>query len=120
METSNTDLQTALTHIEGVVAKATAHVENGDLVDLAGLDVGVKDVCDRILTLSMAEAAPFREGLARLAENLDHLKELLQKAQAGVKEQLEGLNVRQKAVKAYQTTSAQRNTVTADDAEDKG
>lgn len=95
-----------LTQIRSFIGTAKAHLAEGGEVDMTGLDGKVRELCDRVLDMPKPEADAYATEMEALVEELDALKIGMVSAQAEVRRQIEGLNLRQKAVKAYATSEA--------------
>ena len=88
------------------IGKAKAHVAEGADVDLAGLDEHVQLLCERILELPASEATEYRKYLQDISDELGELKTGLLSAQDSIRGQIQELNARHKAAKAYKTGKA--------------
>lgn len=95
-----------LTQIRSFIATAKAHLAGGGDVDMTGLDGKVRELCDRVLDMPKPEADAYAVEMEALVEELDALKIDMVTAQAGLRQQIEGLNLRHKAAKAYTTSEA--------------
>lgn len=95
-----------LVQIRGFIATAKAHLADGGEVDMTGLDGKVRELCDRVLDMPKPEADAYTVEMEALVDELDTLKTDMVTAQAEVQRQIEGLNLRQKAAKAYTTSEA--------------
>jgi len=69
--------QARLAEITGAVAAARRALAEGALVDVAGLDAAVSEICDAAEALPAAERRPFADELIRLAEALDALADAI-------------------------------------------
>lgn len=88
------------------IATTREHVEEGGEVDLDGLDEKVRELCEAVLDMPKPEADTYAEELQTMAEDLTLLKASMEKAQKEVRQQVEALNLRHKAAKAYKTSEA--------------
>lgn len=95
-----------LTQIRSFIGTAKTHLAEGGDVDMTGLDGKVRELCDRVLDMPKPEADAYAVEMDALVEELDTLKLDMVSAQAGLRQQIEGLNLRHKAVKAYTTNEA--------------
>lgn len=95
-----------LEQIRSFVAVAQEHVREGGDANLEGLDEKVKDLCEAVLDMPKPEADKYTDALQVLAEDLTQLKAGMEQSQMEVRQQLDSLNMRHKAVKAYTTTDA--------------
>lgn len=90
--------------INRFLADAREKTGQGDMVDLQGLEEKIRRLCEVILTLQPGEARPYRETLSEIAGELEALRGELEAQQGEVRSQLEGLNLRHKAAKAYKSS----------------
>jgi hypothetical protein len=65
--------QQRLAEVAEAVAEARRALAQGALVDIAGLDAAVSEICDAAQALPAEERRSFAGDLARLAEALDQL-----------------------------------------------
>jgi len=66
-------LQARLADVAAAVAEARRAVDEGAIVDVAGLDAAVSGICDAAPGLDAAERPGFARDLAALADALDDL-----------------------------------------------
>lgn len=95
-----------LQQIRSFIAVSKEHVAAGGEVELSGLDDKVKELCEAVLDMPKAEADKYTAALQELADDLTRLKTDMETVQKDVRQQLDALNLRQKAAKAYTTTEA--------------
>ena len=105
-EAEATTPQELLQQIHAFIAVTREHVGTDAEVDLSGLDDKVQQLCEAVLDMPKPEADQYTDALQTLAEELTVLKSGMEQAQTGVREQIDALNLRHKAVKAYKTTEA--------------
>lgn len=98
--------QELLQHIRSFVSVTKGHIGSGGEIDLSGLDVKVQELCEAVLDMPKHEADAYQQSLSELVAELDELKATMVAAQTEVRDQLNALNMRQKAVKAYKTNEA--------------
>lgn len=98
------DARQLVAEISTYIAQAKAALEKGVLIDLAGLDSQIRLLCEEIIRMPVGESRPFREVLAELSDELGLLRDALGAARSDVQDQLEALNMRQKAAHAYKKT----------------
>lgn len=106
MTDNPTGAQELLQQIRSFIAVTKQHVGTGGDADLAGLDDKVKELCEAVLDMPKPEADSYRPELEALTEELTELKAGMVNAQSEVREQIDALNLRHKAAKAYKTTEA--------------
>lgn len=102
--TDNATPKELLEQIRSFIAVSKEHVAAGGEVELSGLDDKVKELCEAVLDMSKSEADTYTDALQELSGELNTLKADMERVQKEVREQLDGLNLRQKAAKAYKTT----------------
>lgn len=110
--------QTPRELLEGImafIATTREHVEQGGEVDLDGLDEKVRELCEAVLDMPKPEADSYADELHRMGEELTLLKADMEKAQKEVREQVDALNLRHKAAKAYKITEATKPANTKKD-----
>lgn len=95
--------QDLLAQIHAFVETTRNHIATGGEVDLEGLDAKVQELCEMVLDMPKAQADEYRQPLTDLATELTELKQGMEAVQNDVREQLNELNVRHKAAKAYKT-----------------
>lgn len=98
--------QELLAQIEAFIEITRTHIRDGGEVDLAGLDSKVQELCEQVLDMPKAQADEYQKPLADLAAELTELKASMAAAQNDVQDQLNALNMRHKAAKAYKTSEA--------------
>lgn len=98
--------QEMLQHIRSFIGVTKTHIGSGGEIDLSGLEVKVQELCEAVLDMPKHEADAYRQSLAELVAELDGLKAQMMAAQAELRNQLNTLNMQQKAVKAYKTNEA--------------
>lgn len=96
--------QELLETIRQFVETAKAHVAEGGEAELTGLDAKVQELCEAVLDMPKSEADNYSKPLQQLAEDLTVLKVEMETTQAEIRQQLDALNLRHKAAKAYKTT----------------
>ena len=90
-----------LDRLMGALARARADVEAGRLVDLDGLDAGVKDLCARVGALSIEEARGLRARMVALTDDFGHLARAIETRLAALKRELGDTADRRQAADAY-------------------
>lgn len=90
--------------IRSFVQESQRYLDEGNHVELEGLDAKVKELCQTIATLPPAEAKAFAEHLQQLLDEINGLAERLVKQRDEIKQSLGALNLHQKANVAYKTS----------------
>ncbi|MCH2546991.1 MAG: hypothetical protein MK052_05225 [Alphaproteobacteria bacterium] len=103
---NNADASELLKQIRSFIDTTHTHLEQGGEVDLAGLDEKVQELCEAVLDMPKAQADAYNQPLADLATDLTTLRDNMQVVKTDVREQLDALNTRQKAAKAYKTNES--------------
>ncbi len=88
-----------ITYIE----KAERLLKAGHMTELAGLNDAVDRLCARVLSLKPEISREYAPELEHLNTRLDDLQRAMVGAQKQIEENLEALNKRQRATKAYLT-----------------
>ena len=70
-----------LDRVSKVINEADTQIRQGTMIDLAGLDTDISNLCDRVLTLPPPEAASIKPVLQTMIERLDSLQAALQEFQ---------------------------------------
>lgn len=83
------------------VVAAEGLLRAGDTVRLAGLDAVVDVLCQRVVAMPIAAAKTFAPELDRLNARLTQLAAAIEAAKAELGEDMEALDKRQRAAKAY-------------------
>ncbi|MEE9139576.1 MAG: hypothetical protein V3U18_02245 [Alphaproteobacteria bacterium] len=99
--TAEKELKRRLEQASAVIAAARQTLAEGTLVDLAGLEGEVNDVCGKITELPPEDGGTLKSSLVSLAGDLDLLTEELKAAHEKVAGEIEGTSARQQAAKAY-------------------
>ena len=84
-------------------------LESGDYVALTDLNDWMKELCDCIGKLPVAEAQLYMQELTDLMEALDDLKAVMETHKSRLNDQMNGLEQSKKAAKAYQKSSHMGN-----------
>lgn len=87
--------------LDQYITAADAMLEEGNMIDLAGLDAVVDALCARVLAMSPDDGRPFAEKFDALHARLGALQEKMVATQAQIKEELEQSAKRHKASRAY-------------------
>lgn len=98
-----------LDRLMGALARARADVEAGRLVDLDGLDAGVRELCARVGALSVEEARGLRAGMVALTDDFGHLARAIEARLDALKRELGDTAERHQAVGAYQKSQKSLN-----------
>ncbi len=100
------DPQMLLGQIRHFANQCCKLLEEGQEVDVTGLDAQVQKLCTRVNAMPVEEAMKLRPKMDSLIEELDALSEALENQKALIKAQLNDLVRQQKAHVAYQTADA--------------
>jgi hypothetical protein len=95
------DVQSQLDRTAGVIEGFRRSVAEGSVIDLAGLDRGIEEMCEAIKHLPADQRIKVKDTLIGLIDDLNNLVEALHAQQHKVSEALGGITSRQKAVSAY-------------------
>lgn len=87
--------------LEDYIIAANTMLDEGNMVDLAGLDAVIDALCARVLTLSPDEGRPFADTFDALHTKLGALQDKMVQTQAEIKEEMQQSTQRQKASRAY-------------------
>ena len=101
MTTQVQQLKQRLQAASAVVAAARQTIEDGNLVDLTGLEREVASICEGLNALPSAETPAFKAPLVALADDLDRLTHDLTRSQRKLGKEIGGVVLRQKVAKAY-------------------
>jgi hypothetical protein len=94
-------LKRRLEKAAAVVASAHRTLAGGDLIDLAGLDAEVEEICREITGLAPEQGDALKSSLIALADGLDSLSQDLRTTHEKIAAEIEGTSARQEAAKAY-------------------
>ncbi len=97
----NATPEQVLNGLEQYIVAADTMLDEGNMIDLAGLDAVVDALCARVLTLSPDEGRPFAEKFDTLHTRLGALQEKMVATQAQIKAEVEQTNKRHQASRAY-------------------
>lgn len=100
--------ETLLETIGHYIEQCRRELAEGRQIDLSGLDGQVDALCEEVAKLPAETAEKLQPRMQELMGELTDLGKKLEEARMEVQRQLEGLNLRQKANKAYSTTSASK------------
>jgi hypothetical protein len=92
--------------ISQFVSESRAMLEQGALMELAGLDEHVKTLCDAVLHLSQSDRMIYADRLQQLLIELKELGEAMAKQRDAMAEEIRDLSSHQKASVAYRTAEA--------------
>lgn len=84
-----------------VVSEARRTIEQGNLVDLSGLETEVNTICEALRILPKGQGESLKPMLVSLAADLDTLTQALTAAHSKLVADIGALGNRQRAVKAY-------------------
>ena len=90
-----------LAGLDAYINAANTMLDEGNMVDLAGLDAVVDILCARVLALDVEEGRPYAERFDVLNERLSALQEKMVATQTQLKKEVAESNKRQKASRAY-------------------
>lgn len=108
-----------LTAIGGYVDRCYRELAAGRQIDLSGLDGEVGTLCEAVAKLPARDAEALQPRMQELMGKLTDLGKKLEEARGEVQRQLEDLNLRQKANKAYAVAPGQPPRKPGDKPEDK-
>lgn len=94
-------LKRRLRDASAAVAAARRTLENGDIVDLGGLEKEIREICGGIASLPVDQAQDLKSPLLSLTDTLDLLGKDLKTMHERLAGEIKGLNARQQATKAY-------------------
>jgi ABC-type transporter Mla subunit MlaD len=95
-----------LADIRQFLQDANTMIEQGDAVNLGGLDARVGVMCEQILAMAQADSSKYRDELNQLMVELNTLTTALKQQRDQLRDQITGLNTNKKAAAAYQTVQA--------------
>lgn len=99
--TADSTPQELVAGLNAYLDAAEQHLAKREMVELAGLDHVVDALCTRVQTLNIEEGRQFAKPLDALLLRLDHLQQAMSHLQADMKDELNKLTARSKAVRAY-------------------
>jgi hypothetical protein len=94
-------LKRRLKEASAAIAAARQTLANGDLVDLGGLETEVDEICGGLTKVPAQEAQNLKSALISLANDLDLLSKDLNETHEKLAGEIEGVQARQRATKAY-------------------
>lgn len=98
---TSADIRAQLDRTVGLVGGFRRSTEAGMVVDLAGLDRSVEEICGTIERLPAAERPALKDALVCLLDELNALVAALETQQREISDSLKGISSRQRAVAAY-------------------
>lgn len=98
---NDTNPQDLLMDIARYIDEASARVADGHYVSLAGLDDAVQTLCERVQSLSPDDGKRYADQLQMLHDQLGQLQAEMEGARHELKGEIDEVNNRQKAAKAY-------------------
>lgn len=90
--------------IRDYVAYADAQVEKREEVDLTGLDIAIRALCEGVMELPVGEAKAYNEKLAVLMEEIEAMQQKMVTLQGEIATTMKSLGAQKKAAKAYMST----------------
>lgn len=100
------DPQALFDDISRFVAESRQLLEQGALMEMAGLDQRVKQLCETVLQLSQQERLTYAENLQQLLGDLNTLGEMMVAQRDQVAAEIRQLNQHKKANAAYRIVEA--------------
>lgn len=94
-------IQLGLQEVTSAVSLAQSKVEAGHLVDLAGLEHRVDELCQATLAMPREQAMPLKPALLSLVDDLNRLSECLKKQHREVAAELKDTRSHSQAAAAY-------------------
>lgn len=88
-------------NLRGKIRRASLAAEKGDVVDLVPLKAEVDSLCKGIAALPKNESKSLQSDIIGMIEELSHLSERLNQGLDIIKQELQSLAERQRAVSAY-------------------
>ncbi len=98
------DLGGMMQALSGVVARARAELNAGNLVDLTAIEAGVSALCAQAPTLSPSEGTSLRPRLLALMDDFGQLSQAIETRLGELKQELDKTGGRQNAMRAYGKT----------------
>ena len=90
--------------IEHSITRARSEAESGEMVYLTGVEESIRTLCELVAGLPKAEAEPYGQKLDGLAVQLTEIRDLLEARQGNIRHEIDELNLRHKAARAYRTS----------------
>lgn len=90
--------------VRDYVAYADAQVEKREEVDLTGLDIAIRALCEGVLQLPVSEAKAYNEKLSTLMQAIEVMQKKMVTLQAEIATTMKSLGAQKKAAKAYLST----------------
>ena len=75
--TDKAELETQLNNIREVINQAQGKIEQGEVIDLSGLNLKVQDACRDVLALPPPEAKEFKSTMMDMVSSLNTLEQSL-------------------------------------------
>ncbi|NNG02755.1 MAG: hypothetical protein HKM95_01465 [Inquilinus sp.] len=94
-------IRRGLQEVASAVSLARTKVEAGQLIDIAGLESRVDELCQATLALEREVAQPLKPSLLSLVDDLNRLSEGLKKQHCEVAAELQGSHSHSQAAAAY-------------------
>lgn len=88
------------------IEKRDADIQNGEVIDLSGIESQVKAFCELLGALPSQDALKFEEDLKSIMDRLITWSALLEERKRQVLQGVRNLNAQTKAQSAYITTSS--------------
>lgn len=88
-------------NLRGKIRRASLAAEKGDVVDLVPLKLEVDSLCKGLEALPKSESRNLQGDVVGMIEELSHLTEQLNQGLEIIKQELQSLAERQRAVSAY-------------------
>lgn len=95
------DAQTLFDNIRLYIRDAHEICDRGEFIELSGLDMRVRELCDAIERLETEEAVAYAEDLQAVMDELGALQAIFQQKRDALGEELTGANKHQQAARAY-------------------
>ncbi len=99
--TDSTALSASARDLRSKIRRASQAAEKGEIIDLAPLQMEVDSLCKRIEALPKDQAKGLQGDVIGMIEELSHLSDRLNQGLAIIRQELQSLAERQRAVSAY-------------------
>ncbi|MBY0408045.1 MAG: hypothetical protein K2Q01_10160 [Rickettsiales bacterium] len=92
--------------IEQFISESRQILEEGALMEMQGLDLQVRMLCETVLLLSQAERIAYADRMQSLLGQLKELGEAMTASRDNLSEEIRQLNHQKKAAQAYKTADS--------------
>lgn len=98
--------QKLLEEIAVFIMESRKLLENGEIIQLAGMDRQIRALCDEVMSLNSEQRRQYAEPMKKLFDEVKQLGDTMESTRADLLKEIRGVSNHQKANVAYQTSDS--------------